>query len=58
MDRLRYNLCFEGAKEVFKPSCQSFTTRATNYIMQTKNINKFRVDLKAAVGKPIKLMSF
>ena len=32
--------------ELFKPSCQSFTMSATNFIIQMKNINKFHADLK------------
>ena len=30
------------------------TTRATNFIILTKIINKFHADLKATMGKPIK----
>ena len=34
-----------------KLSCQSITTRATHFNIQTKNINTFLADLKETMGK-------
>ena len=47
--------CFSNKlmkEELFKPLCRSFNMRLMHFIVQTNNINKSHVDLKAARRTP------